>query len=108
MLGSGNKATSFAATGSIQPACTTLPTTHPACPAIGEALSVLPSSVKLPCFISGVGTVLVIVVDRRLAKRWRSPKKKVLSFMMGPPKVPPNWFWTKRPFGLLFLLLIHE
>ena len=71
--------------------------TQPVWPATGESLKTLgvgrlKSSVKLPCFISGVGTMLWIVVDRRLLKRWKSPKKNVLSLIIGPPNVPPNWF----------------
>src|SRR5271169_6061754 len=26
-------------------------------------------------------------------------KKNVLSFLIGPPNVPPNWFWWKSGFG---------
>ena len=25
---------------------------------------------------------------------WKEPKKKSLSFLMGPPNTPPNWFWS--------------
>src|ERR1700730_4525271 len=28
----------------------------------------------------------------------KAPKKKVLPFLMGPPRLPPYWFW--RYFGL--------
>src|SRR6266481_1245178 len=78
--------------------------TQPVWPATGESLKTLgvgrlKSSVKLPCFISGVGTMLWIVVDSRLLKRSKSPKKKVLSLIIGPPNVPPNWFCTKCPLG---------
>ena len=75
-----------------------------------ESLKANGNSVKFPVFMSGVGTVLLTVVDWRLLKRSKSPKKKVLSLIIGPPKVPPNWFCTKCPLGNAtgFASLIHE
>ena len=55
-----------------------------------EGVNANGNSVKFPAFISGVGTVLATLVASRLVKRSRSPKKNVLSLMIGPPNVPPN------------------
>ena len=46
---------------------------------------------RIPCLVAAVGTS----ADRFIPLLWRSvsyvPKKNVLSFLMGPPKAPPNW-----------------
>src|SRR5260370_36719838 len=68
-------------------------------PATRGAARVGFNSVKLPVFIKGVGTVERIVVALLLLKSCASPKKKVLCLRIGPPIVPPNWFWLKWPRG---------
>src|ERR1039458_8309914 len=54
-----------------------------------------------PCEKSPFRSALVGIVTRSEEMPctiWRSSteaKKKVLFFLMGPPNVPPNWFWWK-------------
>src|SRR5262249_35845129 len=51
---------------------------------------------------AAVGTPLIVAPDPswRSVQRWEEPKKKVLSLMIGPPKVPPNWFSLRRGASL--------
>src|ERR1043166_8323413 len=54
---------------------------------------------KSPVRSAAVGTkaVLVYVMLRRIV-RCHEPKKKSLSFLMGPPSVPPNWLRLSASF----------
>src|ERR1700722_19516349 len=59
-------------------------------------------SEKLPGFrlSNKVGTVLVEgFCPWTSRKNSASPKKKVRSFQMGPPRLPPNWFCRNSVFG---------
>src|SRR5262249_42598444 len=41
---------------------------------------------------AAVGTVAIVGSLRDWRKPSYAPKKKVLSFLIGPPRTPPNWF----------------
>src|SRR5437867_3561751 len=47
---------------------------------------------RIPCLAATVGTTANVVSLRDWRKPSYPPKKKVLSFLIGPPRTPPNWF----------------
>ena len=49
-------------------------------------------AVEFPCSICGVGIRPRSVLLRRDRNPSESPKKKILSFLIGPPTVKPHWF----------------
>src|SRR5947209_14778599 len=105
MFGSGKSEIKLTPVGSRQDLAITLPVMQPACEGTVEATRALLSSVKLPPFIAGVGTVDWTVVAFRLVKFCASKKKKVRFLITGPPMAPPNTFWLKCPRGMPFRLL---
>src|SRR2546422_11177110 len=50
---------------------------------------------KLPRLAATVGTTAIVVSLRAWRNPSYAPKKKVLSFLIGPPRTPPNWFRRK-------------
>src|SRR5207249_6886591 len=47
---------------------------------------------RIPCLAATVGTTANVVSLRDWRNPSYPPKKKVLSFLTGPPRTPPNWF----------------
>src|SRR5438874_10866743 len=47
---------------------------------------------RIPSLAATVGTTAIVVSLRDWRKPSYPPKKKVLSFLIGPPRTPPNWF----------------
>src|SRR5215472_8782707 len=45
-----------------------------------------------------VGTKNCVVAVLRTRRGSNDPKKKILSFLIGPPKEPPNWLRTNPAF----------
>ena len=54
---------------------------------------------KSPARSSAVGTVVVRSLKLRCRSPSYEPMKKVLSFTIGPPNVPPNWLRLKLASG---------
>src|SRR5262245_25475681 len=50
---------------------------------------------RIPRLAATVGTTAIVVSLRAWRNPSYPPKKKVLSFLIGPPKTPPNWFLRK-------------
>ena len=60
----------------------------------------LVAALKSPPCIAVVGTVAVSVISVWLIRFSYETKKKVLSRLIGPPNVPPNWLWSYWPRGM--------
>src|SRR6266446_4434232 len=50
---------------------------------------------RIPRLAATVGTTAIVVSLRAWRNPSYPPKKKVLSFLIGPPRTPPNWFRRK-------------
>ena len=57
--------------------------------------------VKTPARSSAVGTRVRRVTPRVIRVPSKSPKKNALSFTIGPPRLPPYWFWSLAGFAAL-------
>src|SRR6266851_2770071 len=113
ILGAGIREAIFAAAGSIRfagilfpgNAVRFLPSAVPVFgsnmhPAIGVTLQFVPVGIKdekSPFRIERGATLLDVPPAVRILVPSYAPKKKSLSFLMGPPKVPP--YWLKMFFG---------
>src|ERR1043165_1070584 len=59
-----------------------------------------PGAEKTPANPAAVGTVYCATwVALLMVWRSKPPKKNVLSLTTGPPRVAPNWFWTRGGRG---------
>src|SRR5438105_4972811 len=57
---------------------------------------------------AGVGTTWEKLAVERRVSCWNAPKKKVLSFRIGPPAVTPATLWLNTDFGVPFNLSTFE
>src|SRR5579864_7358539 len=61
------------------------------CFVVGSIIGV-PSALKSPPFCASVGTVVAATENSRMGYHSQDVKKKVRSFLMGPPTAKPYWF----------------
>src|SRR5438309_1828688 len=94
-LGDGQNAASLTAAASRRSVGIMLP--EKGCFVSGSMMGV-PSALKSPPFCAAVGTVVAAMANSLMGYHSQDPKKKVRSFLMGPPTAKPYWF--RRVGGL--------
>ena len=75
--------------------CSTLRCIEIEVPVVGSLITGRPGAVKSPANSAVVGTVCRDQGAGLQLFTFEPKKKNVLSFRMGPPIVPPNWFWIR-------------